>query len=502
MTPVAVPESPHHNSNEQTKPMKLLITRILVVLSLASATAVQAVEVSQPAAKPNIVIIMMDDFGCELVTANGGESYKTPVMDELAATGVRFEQCHAQPICTPTRVQMMTGIGNRQNYSRFGHLDPSQTTFGNLLKNAGYATCIAGKWQLDGGGEGVRKFGFDEYALWQLGTKGSRYKDPRLDINGKAFRGDPNAYGDDVVSDFALDFITRNKDTPFFLYYPMMLTHAPFEPTPDSPDFLTAGAGAKEGKSRSGKDAVYFPAMVAYADKVIGKIIARLDELKLRDNTLVLILGDNGTPKGIPSMFQGREVQGGKGQTTMWGTRVPLIASWPGHIASGKVSSDLIDTTDFLPTICDATGTEIPAALNVEGRSFLPQLRGEKGNPRDSLYVWYNDSGGPEAEFEFAHDANYKLYTDGRFFDVRNDDKEKSPLTESSLHADAKAAKAKLMTELQKHEGPRPEAFAKLGVSRKVSTGEDEGSSKKKKDKTKRESIPPESGFSPDDQDG
>lgn len=459
------------------------------VLMLTAASQLHA---AAPATKPNIVLIMMDDFGYECVTANGGESYKTPVMDRLAATGVRFEQCHAQPLCTPTRVQLMTGIGNRRNYSRFGHLDPSQTTFGNLLKNAGYATCVAGKWQLDNGPAGVRKFGFDEYALWQLETKGSRYKNPKLDLNGKAFKGDANAYGDDVISDYVLDFITRKKDTPFFVYYPMMLTHAPLDPTPDSPGYLDSsrGNGDEKSKSKGGKETGHFPDMVAYSDKVIGKVIAKLDELKLRDNTLVLILGDNGTARGMPTKFQGREVQGGKGSSTVWGTRVPLIASWPGHIASGKVTADLVDTTDFLPTLGEVAGAEIPAGLKIDGRSFLPQLQGDKGDPRDSLYVWFNDSGGAEAEFEFAHDGTYKLYTTGKFYDVRKDDREKSPLADSALDADAKAAKAKLQAVLKQHEGPRPEFFAKLGVSRKSGKADpaesDEGASDGKKAKGKK----------------
>ncbi len=502
MTPAAVPVSPYHNSNEKTKPMKRLIARVLVTLTLASAAAVQAAEVSKPSAEPNIVLILIDDFGYECVTANGGESYQTPVMDKLAATGVRFEQCHAQPLCTPTRVQLMTGINNRNNYSRFGHLDPSQTTFGNLLKGNGYATCVAGKWQLENGSEGPGHFGFDEYCLWQLNEKGSRYKNPTLEVNGKPVEVATNAYGPDVVNDYALDFITRNKDKPFFLYYPMMLTHSPYDATPDSPDYLTAKPGKEKGKD---KGAGHFADMTAYADKLIGKLVAKLDELHLRDNTIILILGDNGTGKATVSRFMGRDVKGGKGSPTMWGTRVPGIANWPGRFASGKVSPDLIDTTDFLPTICEATGTMVPAELKIDGRSFLPQLLGEKGNPRDWLYVWFNDAGGAKAEYEFAHDANYKLYTDGRFFDVQKDDKEKSPLADGDLISDAKAAKAKLLAALQKHEGPRPEAFAKLGVTRKASNGEnesaDEGSSKKKKDKPKRESIPPESGVSPDHQD-
>jgi arylsulfatase A len=404
---------------------------------------------------PNVVFILIDDFGYECVTADGGESYRTPVMDKLAATGVLFEQCHVQPLCTPTRVELMTGLSNRRNYSHFGHLDPSQTTFGNLLKKAGYATCIAGKWQLSNGFGGPAHFGFDEYCLWQLVRRPGRYKNPGLEINGKLLDYTSNEYGPDLVSDYALDFITRKKDVPFFLYYPLMLTHAPYDATPDSLDYLESKSGGTKGARG------HFPDMVAYTDKLIGKLVAKLEELHLRDHTLLLIVGDNGTGRGTPSRFQGRNVLGGKGLTTTWGTHVPCIGNWPGHFASGKVCADLIDATDFLPTICEATATPIPAALKLDGRSFLPQLRGEKGNPREWLYAWYNPSGGAKAKAEFVHDAQFKLYTDGRFFAVQQDDTEQSPLPDAALDATAKTVKARFQAALKLYEGPRPEAFVK-----------------------------------------
>ncbi len=443
-------------------PFRFLIPFYLSAL-LASTNAAER--------KPNVVLILIDDFGYECVTANGGESYKTPVMDKLAATGVRFEQCHVQPLCTPTRVQLMTGLSNRRNYTHFGNLDPSQKTFANLLKDAGYATCITGKWQLQGGFEGPAHFGFDEYALWQLTRRPGRYKNPGLEINSQPRDYTANEYGPDIVSDYALDFITRKKDEPFFLYYPMMLTHAPYDATPDSTDYLAArsGGGGKLG---------HFPDMVAYTDKLIGKLVARLEELKLRDNTMLLVLGDNGTGRGTPSKFQGRDVVGGKGTTTTWGTHVPCIGNWPGHFASGKVREDLIDATDFLPTICEATNVKVPADLKIDGRTFLAQLRGEKGAPREWLYSWYNPSGGPKAQAEFAHDAQFKLYADGKFFDVAKDDLEKVPLADDALDAGAKAAKAKLQAALKQFEGPRPEFFAKQGKAFGGETGEDANGNK------------------------
>ncbi len=417
--------------------------------------------------RPNIVLILIDDFGYECVTANGGQSYKTPVMDQLAATGARFEQVHVQPLCTPTRVSLMTGMINKRNYTHFGHLDPSQKTFGNVFHDAGYATCVTGKWQMKGDFEGPGHFGFDEYALWQLTRRPGRYKNPGLEINGKQHDYNKNEYGPDIVSDFALDFITRKKDVPFFLYYPMMLTHEPYDATPDSPDYAESLSG------RNAKPLGHFPDMVAYADKLIGKLVAKLEELKLRDNTLLLILGDNGTGRGTPSRFLGRDVVGGKGTSTMWGTHVPGIGNWPGHFASGKACADMIDATDFLPTLCEAVDVKVPAALKIDGRSFLPQLRGEKGNPRDGLYVWYNPSGGPTAKFEFAHDQNYKLYADGSFYNVGKDDREKSPLVDAMLDAEAKAEKAKLKGLLDQHKGPREDYFVKQGATFGGEAGED-----------------------------
>ena len=442
----------------------------LLALLFTAFTALHAADTR----KPNVVLILIDDFGYECVTANGGESYKTPVMDKLAATGVRFEQVHVQPLCTPTRAALMTGIINKRNYTHFGHLDFSQRTFGNFFRDAGYATCITGKWQLKGEYEGPGHFGFDEYALWQLNRRPGRYKNPGLEINGKQHDYTMNEYGPDIVSDYALDFITRKKDAPFFLYYPMMLTHAPYDATPDSPDYIES----KSGKGKASGPSGHFPDMVAYTDKLIGKLIAKLDELKLRDNTVVLILGDNGTGKGTPSRFQGRDVLGGKGTSTMWGTHVPGIGNWPGHFASGKVCTDMIDVTDFLPTICEAAGVKVPDELKIDGRSFLPQLRGEKGDPRGGLYVWYNPGGGPAAKFEFAHDQNFKLYADGNFYNVAKDDLEKSPLADPALDLDAKAAKVKLAALLKTHAGPREEFFVKQGQAFGGETGEDANGNK------------------------
>ena len=448
---------------------------------LFAALALATIPCLAAARSPNIILIMADDFGYECVTANGGESYQTPNLDRLAAGGMRFENCHVQPLCTPTRVQLMTGMSNVRNYTHFGHLDPGQITFGNLLKSAGYATGITGKWQLGRDLALPAKFGFDDYCLWQLTRRPDRYKNPGLEINGKELDFKDGEYGPDLVNNHALAFIERHKEAPFFLYYPMMLTHSPYDPTPDSADYAADAQKGKKAKQDKAKDAGkgHFADMVAYMDKLIGKLVTKLDEASLRENTLILFLGDNGTGKGTPSQFKGRQVKGGKSETTTWGTHVPLIVNWPGSITAGRVSQDLICSTDFLPTICEAAGAPLPAGLNLDGRSFLPQLLGKQAKPREWLYAWYNPSGGPKAKAEFAHDAQFKLYRDGRFFDVLADDAEKQRLDEAALTDNAKTARQKLQAALDQFKDARPAAIASQGQP----FGSEDGKEKKKKQK-------------------
>jgi hypothetical protein len=133
----------------------------------------------------------------------------------------------------------------------------------------------------------------------------------------------------------------------------------------------------------------------------------------------------------------------------------------------------MIDPTDFLPTICEVAGVKLPAELKIDGQSFLPQLRGEKGTPREAHYLWYNPNGGSKAKFEFAHDSDYKLYADGRFFNVAKDDLEKTPLDEAMLDEPAKVAKAKLLALLKQHEGPREDYFVKQAQGMKGEGAED-----------------------------
>lgn len=403
---------------------------------------------AQDPSRPNVILIMTDDMGHECLGSYGSASYSTPNLDRLAVEGVRFEHCYSQPLCTPSRVQIMTGKYNFRNYTDFGYLNPTEKTFGNLFQEAGYSTCIAGKWQLNGfyrdkkpGWDDLNRpheFGFDEYCLWQVTKEksaGERYANPLVVQNGKELPRNFDQYGPDVFSDFIVDFIGRKKEESFFVYYPMNLVHDPFVPTPDSRDW-------DQPNLRYSQDTAYFKEMVAYSDKLVGKILDKLEQEGLLENTLILFTGDNGTAVNITSrMKDGRWIKGDKGNMTDGGTRVPLIASWKGKSLRGEVNQDLIDFTDFLPTLAQAASISIPVGREVDGQSFLPQVLGNPSQAKEYIYMYYKPEWGKFNNGVFVRDQKYKLYGDGRFYDVENDVLEQNPLPQNKVVGDALTAR-------------------------------------------------------------
>jgi len=394
--------------------------------------------------KPNIILILSDDLGYETLGCYGGTSYKTPVLDNLASTGAMFNNAHVQPLCTPTRVQLMSGKYNFRNYIGFGLMDPNERTFGHIYSDNGYKTCIAGKWQLysynppdekpedRNKGQKIEDAGFDEYCVWhahQTEEKGSRYKDPIIYQNGKYLNDTKDKYGDDIFADYIIDFIDKNQDEQFFVYFPMTLTHDPKEPTPDSEEYKffeppsnkTLGGKTFDELENWDDDPKFYKDMVEYHDKVIGKIVSKLDQLNLRDDTIIIYAGDNGTTRGIISMMGDKKIIGGKGLTSDTGTHVPLICNWLGTVKNETIINDLIDASDFLPTMLDIS--DIKNSDLMDGKSFYPQILGNKGNPRDWIYFYF-DPNSPRLDrpvMEFVREKKWKLYSDNRMFDVLND---------------------------------------------------------------------------------
>ena len=376
---------------------------------------------------PNIILIMADDVGWECFSSYGAQEYRTPHIDRLAEQGVRFENCFSTPLCTPSRVQIMTGRYSFRNYTHFDYLNPAEKTFGNLLQEAGYKTAIAGKWQLNGIQNQLEGYndnarphraGFDEYCLWQLTRDkkdGERYWNPAVERNGTFISSEENhgKYGPDIFSDFICDFIGRNSDRPFFAYYPMALPHWPFLPTPDTRGDLSAEDAAKEPEDTD-LQKENFVAMVEYMDKLVGKIYSKVEEIGQLENTIILFTADNGTSPRITSLWNGREIQGGKGTLRDAGTHVPLVACWPGRSPAGAVFEDLIDFTDMYATFADSAGVS-PDRL-IDGQSFLPRLQGLPGKPRDWILCYYQPYWGKLVPGVFVREQTFKLYGDGRFY--------------------------------------------------------------------------------------
>jgi arylsulfatase A-like enzyme len=420
--------------------------------------------------RPNILLIVSDDLGYEAIGCNGGTSYRTPRLDQLAETGMRFENAHVMPLCTPTRVSLMTGKYNFRNYIGFGLMSPDEVTFGHLMTAAGYKTCISGKWQLysynppeelahmRSKGQKIEDSGFQEYCVWHAHhteEKGSRYKDPVIYQDGKYLKDTKGKYGDDIFAQYIMDFAGRHQDEPWFVYWPMALTHRPLEPTPDSPEFAdfdppsnrTLG-GRTWAQLENWPDAPkFYRDMVEYHDKVIGRVVDRLEELGQRENTLIIYLGDNGSPTEVCSIVHHHtKVCGGKGLTKDRGTHVPLICNWPRAIPPSVVEDDLIDTCDYLPTILEAAGVPVPEGFFMDGRSFLPQLRGKRGNPRDWIFFHFEPMSGRvhRPPQRFIRDHRWKLYEDGRLYDLSVDPEEDEPWFDEQDDAARAEARAKL----------------------------------------------------------
>lgn len=345
---------------------------------------------------PNLVVIMADDLGPECLGCYGGTSYRTPNLDRLARTGVRFENAYGTPLCTPSRVQLMTGrypfrtgwdnLIEREPVYGKDYLDPKrETTFAHVLQSAGYRTAVAGKWQLarfDEHPEHPSACGFDEYRLWTWkydGDKPSRYWSPGIWQDGALLEGTEGRFGPDLYTDFLLSFFRRNRARPILAYYPMALTHGPFVAPPG-----TGGAGSR---ARSRPEVQQnFGTMVTYMDHLVGRIVGALDELGLRENTLILFTGDNGSPRQIRSRLGRRTIPGEKAHLTEAGARVPLIANWKGTTPEGRVSDALVDFSDLLPTCAEMAGTPPPVGTVLDGRSLLPLLQGRAGRERDWIY--------------------------------------------------------------------------------------------------------------------
>ena len=409
--------------------MKLsLLALALSYLALASSLSAAGARVS----RPNIIYILGDDVGIGDIACSGADNYKTPNIDALARGGINFKRAYAEPLCGPSRATILTGRyvfrTGSTNQDSTGRFKPTQETMMPVvLKSAGYVTSSIGKWgQLP---LGPAEFGFDDYlkfegsgTYWNTQANGKTYQ-----VNGKAVPLRDKEYLPDMMHAHLVDFITKHHDQPFYVYYSMSHIHSEILPTPDSaPDSKTLYADN-----------------IAYMDKLVGKLVAELDRQNLREKTLIIYYGDNGTQEaqGPNSTVGGRRLNGEKGSMLEGGSRVPMVVNWPGVTPAGKVSDDLIDSSDFFPTFAELAGAKLPEGKVIDGRTFAPQLRGERGTPRDWVFIQL-------ARRWYAADRQWKLTEKAELYDLSD-----APWSEKLVAADTKdpaaiAARRKLQAAL------------------------------------------------------
>lgn len=403
--------------------------------------------------KPNVIFVLLDDLGKEWINCYGGEGIKTPNIDALAASGTLFNNAYSMPQCTPSRACFLTGQYpyrngwvNHWDAPRWGggYFDwKHNPSIGRVMRDAGYKTAVAGKWQLNDfriHPEAMPKHGFDAYCMWtgyEGGNKpsGERYWDPYIHTSegSKTYKGE---FGPDIYNQFLLNFIAENKDEPFFIYYPMALPHGPLVHTPLDPK-----ATSKMDKHK---------AMVRYIDHLLGKIVKQLDEQGLREKTLIIWTADNGTSSAITGARNGRTVKGGKMRTTENGVNTPFIVSQPGVVPAGAVSHALLDFSDMMPTFADVAGGKLDPQYEYDGISLKDVFYGKS---KESEREWIMAMGSKPARLtdqgvENVHyfrdrvlrESRYKLFvgTDRqpeKLVDVIDDPEEKNNLLSNPEYA-------------------------------------------------------------------
>ena len=384
--------------------------------------------------KPNIIYILADDLGIGDISAYGADNNKTPLIDKMAKEGMLFKHSYTAPLCGPSRAMILTGRyafrTGGVNQDMVGRIKPeNEVLTPGILKTVGYTTSMIGKWSQFS--LTPKDFGFDDYVTFRgsgVYWNKDNNKTATYFINGSEKPLEKNVYMPDLMHNHLVNFIAKNKNKPFYIHYAMVHVHAEIQPTPDS---------------KPGSD--IYSENTAYMDKLVGKLLRALDSLKLRENTLIVFMGDNGTASKYAERgtIGGKQLSGKKGSMLECGSLVPTIANWPGKIKAGIINNNLIDASDLLPTFAELAGAPLPANKVIDGKSFLPQLAGNSSNPREWIFMelgnkWY------------VRDAKWKLTREDELFDMTNAPFEEKLMTNYSSNIEATAAYKNLKAVLQK----------------------------------------------------
>jgi arylsulfatase A len=438
-----------------------------LLISLAAIAAAPGAFPAQDSPRPNFIVVMADDCSAKEFSGYGNTEIQTPNLDELGKSGVTFRTCWSAPICGPSRAMIMTGRYAYRTGWYHNDMKPAQgekgynlsednLTFAHVLKQAGYATGICGKWQLRGS---ETSHGFDE-ALMHHQVKGkfdgpieppegslpgrpARYWHPAITLNGEHYPTTAQDYGPDLYTDFIIDFARRHKDEPFLMYFPMSLTHITWDFDLEKMGYVAPPELDAKGNKTGRKGEPTLKANVEYTDHLMGRIARGLDEIGIRDRTVLMFTCDNGTSG-----------YGKSNATQERGSRVPLVVNAPGLVKAIGPSDALVDFSDILPTLADMAGAHLPQGYEVDGTSFAPVLRGEVESARDWIFSNL-------AEKRFLRDRRYLLDGAGRLWDcgARRDEQGYKDVSDSQS-AEVEAVRVRFNKILENLPAPDPDGPA------------------------------------------
>jgi arylsulfatase A len=382
--------------------------RVLVVAILACALFTHSRASDKPAspAPPNVLLIITDDQGYGDFSAHGNPHLKTPNLDQLGRESIQFDRFFVSPVCAPTRAALLTGrydlrtgvwgvTGGRETMRR------EEVTLADALRAAGYRTGLIGKWH--NGSHypySPRGRGFDEFFGFAHGHWND-YFDTELQRNGKRVK--TRGYISDVLTDEAIKFVEQNRRRPFFLMLAYNAPHTPYQ-VPDRYFDHFKGMGLNDGLA-----CIY--GMCANLDDNIGRLLKRLDQLALADNTLVLFLTDN----GANSARFNAGMRGYKGSVHEGGTRVPLFVRWPARFKTPHRVETIAAHIDLFPTILELCNAPQPRSLPLDGRSLVPLLDGNSAGWPERILFTHRTRGAnpPEVTRGAARNQRYRLVTEG-----------------------------------------------------------------------------------------
>lgn len=431
--------------------MKITATTLSIVLAAASLCAAE-----MPRARPNVVVILTDDQGWGDLSIHGNTNLSTPQIDSLAHDGALFERFFVCPVCSPTRAEFLTGRyhprGGVWDVSTGGErLNLDERTIADTFHAAGYATGAFGKWH--NGAQypyHPRGRGFDEYYGFCSGHWGD-YFGPPLEHNGALVRG--NGFIADDFTDHAIAFIEANRDRPFFCYLPFNTPHTPMQ----VPDRFWDKFRDRELNTRyegsPAEDVAFTRAALAMCENIdwnVGRVLAKLADSKLADDTIVVYFADNGPNS---DRWNGG-MKGRKGTTDEGGVRSPLLIRWPGRIARGTKISQISGAIDLLPTLAELAGIPIVGNKSLDGRSTVPLLRGKAVDwPDRMIFSHWNGKVSVRTQ-QYRLDSGEKLYDltadPGQASDISNE----KPDVAARLSQAVREWKSELLADFKQDQRP------------------------------------------------